>query len=173
MTSSQPKARTPLILVFFLMLLNSAPPLAAQSDEAFRAFGQQLFKMITDTADRPRLEYIRIKTWHRLIDKQNWEYQREKAAHEEVEENYKAEYLQYHQLRQHLQESWEERQNSGASVEFLNFHYQASPDTNNHYRATLRGLYRKDSVQTLVTWTVPFYFTGQGFILTAAIEESF
>lgn len=156
-----------------LVALNFGQSVSAQSNTAFRAFGTQLYKMITDTAEGPRLEYIRIKTWHRLIDNQDWAYHRQTAAHEKVEKKYKSDYLHYHQLRRHLQNSWEQRQSSGASVEFLSFYYRPSTDTSNHYRATLKGLYREDSVQTVVTWKVPFYYTGKGFILTAPIEEKF
>ena len=154
------------------MIFNFGSTIKAQSDSAFRAMGHQLFEMITDTAARPHLEYIRIKTWHRLIDDQDWDYQRRTKAHEKVEEDYESDYLNFQQLRQFLQQSWE-RQQEGASVEFLSFYDRPSQDTSNHYRATLRGLYRREAVQTVVTWKVPFYYTGKGFILTAPIEEQF
>lgn len=153
-----------------LIMLGCGAGMQAQPDEAIRRFGQEVFHYMTDTAEAPRVEYIRIKTWKKLFEVQAWSYRKTEEAKLNVDQNYEDMYRQFYRKTGGLQQQLLQEQARGVRVAPLHFSYVRSRDTVGILHGTWQVLIEEEEMQTVERWRFPFHFNGQGFMLTGPVR---
>jgi predicted alternative tryptophan synthase beta-subunit len=163
-------------LVIFLtacLILNGTKT-KAQSPEELDQFGKQVYTWLTDSlSPENKVEFIRIRTWRNLIERQPISAAEKQTRILEAQEEYQNFYKAFMRQSALLRKTNLIEKKEGARFTFLNFKAQPLPKSKDIFTGTLRVLYNKGSVQNMVTYTFRIFYNGKGLGLITAPTEQF
>lgn len=150
--------------LFLLALATSSLPAWSQSAADFERFSKDLFILLSDTAQTPPLEYIRIKTWEELIDaqdlsalaKEEWKVKKNKA--------YAEEHQTFGAKLGGIVEEYRTATLNGAELEFMDSDYHPHPKWQGWYQCHLRFIYSNADLQSIVEISYELYYNGRGLV---------
>lgn len=146
-------------------------PVQAQSEADFQAFGKDVFRWLTDTSHQSQIEFIRIRTWKKLIDQQDLPAQEKAARKRRVDEDYVRIFQSFLQKSNALAETYIRHQQWGVKFEMLNFSYR--PIGRNIYAGKIRFVFEGPQTTTTALFRFRFFYNGQVFGLMTPVEEEF
>lgn len=149
----------------------SLSTLVAQTDAEFEAFGQLVFTSLTDTVQDKPVEFVRIKTLHDLINEQPISNKEKEIRHQQVEDEYNANYEVFVKRQALLKKKFMRELMSGTRYEMLAFEHEA--EMTNIYSGTIRYLYEMSTVRALATMRFRFFYNGKGFGLMGPVEVEY
>lgn len=162
--------------IFFAatLLLSFIPELKAQSDYHFEDYGKQLFTQLTDTAATQDPEFIRIRVYRQLIDKQDFSDARKSAMKTEMEGFYEDRYIAYIKSVRNIKSDYFKDAQSGAKYQYISTSYEpAKGKLGDVFNVTTRFLYKSDEVQNLVSFKYQVAYLDNYLVLFSAIKEEF
>jgi hypothetical protein len=162
--------------VFLLVLccgFFSPVKVGAQSETEFTQFGKLTFNWLTDTSESYVVEFIRIRTWLDLIERQNWNANEKEKRKLEINENYETYYKDYFGKTNLVIEQNQQEIIKGANFEMLSFSYTKAPEKTDLYLGTMRVLFKTEDVRNMITYRFQFFYNGKGFGLVTAPDEDF
>lgn len=156
------------------LFLSFVPDLKSQSDYHFENYGKQLFTQLTDTAATQDPEFIRIRVYRQLIDKQDFSHARKSAMKTEMEGFYEDRYIAYIKSVRNIKSDYHKDAQSGAEYQYLSTSYEpAKGKMGDVFNVNTRFLYKSDEVQNLVSFKYQVAYLDNYLVLFSAIEEEF
>lgn len=150
----------------FLTLLISLSALSAKAQESadFEKFAQDFFILLSDTAEYPNLEYIRIKTWRELIAQQNLSDSEKQELEIRKNKEYTKERATFENKLGFLVQSFYEMVDKGGKLSLTFSDYQPHAKWNNAYHCSLKIYYESEGVQSIVNLEYDLYYNGRGLM---------
>ncbi|GEM_PF-2010783 len=146
----------------------------AQTENDFEQFNRDLYTLIADTAEIPKLEYIRIKTYNQLIDEQDWPDSKKEEVKLRVQKSYPYEYEEFHKRLGLIVDYYQEGIKNGGRLEYLSYSYEEHPYWKNRYIVNLRLLFSSEEMISTVNFEYHLYYSGKALLFIGdQISESY
>lgn len=160
--------------LFILAFIAFALSGKAQSEADFEQFSKDLFTLLSDTAQTPPLEYIRIKTWEDLINAQDLSALEKEEWKVKKNKSYAQEHQAFGSKLGGVVEEYRTAAINGVELEFMDSDYAPHEKWKNWYHCHLRLVYSTDELQSIVEISYDLYYNGRGLVFIGTnFEDNF
>lgn len=149
--------------------------LLAQTEEDFNDYGLILFNQVTDTAHDKFVDFIRIREYHEIIDRQQASDNQKDLMKHKVNEDYNVMYVDFQESMGELIQNYLYEIADGSTFEYIETRHEPLEASKDTYAMKTNFLYKNGRMQTQVSFVyeVAWLDKERGFVLISGVKEDF
>lgn len=157
-----------LLAITFLFLTFG---LSAQTAEDFDKAGRQILRMVTDSVNLNGVQWITIKQYFEIIDKQPFTINQKALAKQKLNETFDGDLAKMKTELAELRESYAGEREDGATFEYTKTEYEPLMNSKDTYAVKTTYLYRSGKTETPISFDYELAWLDNTFLLISKIRE--
>ena len=158
-----------------LLSLLISTVLLSQTQEDFDKYGKILLDQMTDLNHTEMVDFIRIREYHEIVDRQGLSPNQHSAMKHQVNSSYNDLYVSFQQSMQEIAENYRLDLSEGATFEYDQTRHELLEGSKDTYAMVTSFLYKNKKVQTMVSfiYDVAWLDAERGFVIISPVKEDF